>query len=126
MADEIVRERPLFYTDENMPEAVALQGARKGIDVLRCQFIGLMGVDDDVHLEYAAHEGRVVLTRDYDFVGLHYQWLSEGRSHAGIIYVDESMGIGQILWVLELFVGTTSADELRDKLEFAKSYLRRR
>jgi len=115
-----------FYTDENMPASLAVQFARAGRDIVRCQEVGLIGVSDDVHLAYAAQEGRVVITRDRDFVKLYYQWLSEGRSHAGIIYADKPMSVGSILWILELIAENYSTDEMRDKLVYAKDLMERK
>ncbi len=118
--------RVRFYTDENMPESLAVQAARHGIDVLRCQAVGLMGAGDEVHLEYAARAGRAVLTRDYDFVGLHYEWLAQEKAHAGIVFIDEAMSVGNILWVVRLFWKASTVDEMNNQLVFAKEFIERR
>ncbi len=44
--------------------------------------------DDADHLEFAASQGRTVVTSDQDFFTLDAQWREMGRNHPGIIYVD--------------------------------------
>ncbi len=78
-----------FYTDENWPMSVVNQLRQRGIDVVRCQEVGLVGtLDDEVHLSFAAEQGRVVLTRDQDFLRLRANWMAEEQQHAGILFVN--------------------------------------
>jgi predicted nuclease of predicted toxin-antitoxin system len=80
--------KPLkFYTDSHIPKAVADQLRARGVDVVRCQDVGMAHADDLPHLEYAAREGRVVVTGDRDFLRLNAEWLAAGREHAGIVYI---------------------------------------
>jgi predicted nuclease of predicted toxin-antitoxin system len=75
-----------FYTDTHIAKAVAVQLRARGIDVVRCEEVGMAEADDDAHLAYATREGRVVITADRDFLRLHKQWQAAGKSHGGIIY----------------------------------------
>jgi len=53
------------------------------------------GVDDAVHLEYAAARGLALVTKNpKDFRDLHQEWQAQGRSHHGIflIYEDNIRG----------------------------------
>ena len=46
----------------------------------------LIGQDDDAVLAYSTGVERAVVTDNArDFVALHEQWLTEGRSHAGLV-----------------------------------------
>lgn len=78
-----------FYTDKHIPKAVALQLRARGIDVVRCEEVGLGDVADDVHLEYAVKNQRTVITHDQDFLRLSNQWLSEGKDHYGIMFCSK-------------------------------------
>ena len=53
-----------FYTDSHIQKAVADQLRAQGVDVVRCQDVGMADADDLPHLEYATEEGRVVVTND--------------------------------------------------------------
>jgi predicted nuclease of predicted toxin-antitoxin system len=76
-----------IYTDSHIPKAVADQLRAKGVDIVRCQEVGMADADDLPHLEYATGEGRVVVTGDRDFLGLNAEWQAAGREHAGIVFV---------------------------------------
>jgi len=74
-----------FYTDTHVPKAVAVQLRAQGIEVIRCEDIGLAEVEDVEHLEYATSQGCTLVSRDLDFVQLHSQWLHDGLRHCGIV-----------------------------------------
>lgn|SRR5574341_1018184 len=112
-----------FYTDENMAEAVADQLSRRGVDILRCQSTGMMGADDEEHLEFAASRGRVLVTQDTDFQSIHYQWIGAGKTHAGIIFVKDTLSIGKVISALELLYEYETSDQLKDRLLFASAYV---
>lgn len=79
-----------FYTDTHISKAVAIQARRRGIDILRCEEIDMASADDSEHLEYAATNGRTMVSADDDFTRLHAAWQAAGKQHAGIIYVHPS------------------------------------
>lgn len=110
-----------FYTDKHIVMAAVRQLRRRGIDVLRCEDIGLDDAPDEEHLEYSTREGRVIITNDTDFLRLHDIWQAEGRRHAGIMFcLDEVQGeyaIGRIVseaetyhGLIEIGAGTIEAD----------------
>ncbi len=90
-----------FYTDKHIARAVAVQLRRLGIDVVRCEEVGLASASDAEHLVYATIEGRVIITNDDDFTKLDRKWRVEGKRHAGIMYclphVQGKSGIGKIV-----------------------------
>jgi hypothetical protein len=75
-----------FYTDAHVAKAVAEQLREKGVDVVRCQDVGLADADDSAHLEYATREGRILITHDQDFLRLHKEWQTRNQPHAGIMF----------------------------------------
>ena len=68
-----------IYTDEHISKAVIKGLRNRGIDVLTCKEAGHLAASDNVHLDFAFHEGRVILTKDIDFLKLH----TKGLKHAG-------------------------------------------
>jgi hypothetical protein len=80
-----------FYTDSHIPKAAADQLRAKGVDVVRCQEVGMTDAKDRSHLEYAVREGRAVVTGDKHFLELHAEWQAAGRKHKGIFYVQPAV-----------------------------------
>ncbi len=74
-----------YYLDTHIPKAVAEQLRLRGIDVVRCEEVGLAEADDTEHLEYAAAQERTLVSHDADFRTLHSVWMGQGLAHAGII-----------------------------------------
>jgi hypothetical protein len=75
-----------FYTDTHIPKQVAVQLREKGIEVIRCEEVGLATASDAEHLQYAASRGLSIITKDDDFLRLHARWMREGKKHAGIFF----------------------------------------
>jgi Domain of unknown function (DUF5615) len=51
---------------------------------------GTRGVDDPIHLEYAATRGYALITKNpKDFRLLHAEWQRQGRAHHGILLIYE-------------------------------------
>lgn len=75
-----------YYTDSHVPKQVATQLRNRGVDVLRCQDIGLEDATDVVHLERATADMRTVISGDEDFLRLNAEWNDAERFHAGIVY----------------------------------------
>ena len=80
-----------FYTDTHVAKAIAEQLRANGVDVIRCEEVGMAEAADEAHLEYAARAGRVMITQDADFAMLHRRWLQGGHSHAGIMRIPPNL-----------------------------------
>lgn len=76
-----------FYFDTHIAKAVATQLREKGVQVVRCEEVGMAEASDEEHLEYARNHQYVVVSQDEDFPVLHARWLAAGRDHSGIIKV---------------------------------------
>ncbi len=90
-----------FYTDTHIAKAIAFQLRERGVDIVRCEEVGLGTASDVEHLEYAATDNRVMITNDDDFLALDKSWREQGRRHAGIMYclphVQGIAAIGRIV-----------------------------
>lgn len=88
-----------FYTDAHIDKQVAIQLRNKGIDVIRCEEVGLAETDDETHLEYAAQNNLALITKDAGFRARHFLWLSQGKSHNGIFFCADRhiAAIGKIV-----------------------------
>ncbi len=57
-----------FHLDENMPSAVAAGLRLRGLDVTTTPEAELRTASDPLQLDHASAEGRVIVTRDRDFL----------------------------------------------------------
>jgi hypothetical protein len=93
--------RPLrFLVDEDFDNDI-LRGVlrrRPDVDIVRAQDVGLSGHKDPDVLEWAAREGRIVLTHDVTTMTLHgIARVRDGHSMPGIFVVSQSLLIGNVI-----------------------------
>lgn len=77
-----------------------------GADIVRVQEVGLSGADDPVVLEWAAREGRVLVTHDVATMTRYaYERVRAGEPMPGVFEVSRSVPIGlaieEILLIVE-------------------------
>ncbi len=83
-----------FYLDENLSPRIAEIGRRQGLDITSWRDSGLAGRTDVEHLEFAAAEGRCLVTQDFrDFRALNRRWKGADRPHAGILYLKANFPV---------------------------------
>jgi hypothetical protein len=89
------------------------------LDLIRVQDVGLMQTPDPDILEWAAAQGRVLLSHDVSTVPpAAYQRVGDGKSMPGVFIVPERMSIGQAIDEI-LFLALESApDEWKDQIVF--------
>lgn len=101
--------------DEHIPYPVIEGLRRRGIDVAVVQQVGLGSAKDEVILETARQQGRIIYTRDADFLRHH----AEGLQHAGIFYHHPlAYSIGEAIRSVALACEVFSLDEMRNRVEF--------
>lgn len=104
-----------FHLDEHIDHAIAIALRSRGIDVTTTHDAGLMGVEDEAHLEYALREQRVIVTSDSDYLA----FASHSIDHAGIAFVPGgSRSIGHIVRQLCLMNDCLEAADMAGKVEF--------
>jgi len=75
-----------------------LRRLRPDLDLVRVQDVGLSGSDDATNLEWAASEGRVLLTHDAKtMTHFAYQRVVAGFVMSGLLVVSQDMQIGQAI-----------------------------
>ena len=81
-----------FYLDEDLSGKIAAIARGMGVDVVAAHECGNSGSDDEIHLTFAAKEGRCLVTRNRDhFIALTVKFFEEQRPHAGVLVVPYSM-----------------------------------
>jgi hypothetical protein len=92
----------------------------RGIDVTTASMEGMIEHSDKDHLELATQLGRVLLSFNVgDFYQLHTNYLTSGKSHAGIILCPQQRySIGEQMRRLLRLIAAKSAEEMRNSVEF--------
>jgi len=107
-----------------MDEDVVTALRARGIQTTTALDCGMLQRPDEEHLVYAATNALVLFSFNVaDFARLHDEWMSAGRTHAGIILSQQqrySVG-GQVLRLLRL-VGARSAAGMRNQVEFLSNW----
>lgn len=103
-----------FLSDENFDGDIVRGLVRRepNLDLLRVQDVGLREVDDQIILEWAATNNRIVLTHDRatmpDFA---YERLLQGAPMSGLFVVNNRMQIGQAIDELIIIARCSEQDE---------------
>lgn len=107
-----------LLADENFKEQI-VNGLRRrlpGVDVTTVREAGLLGNEDPDVLEWAAREGRVLLTHDIrtmkDFA---YARVEAGERMPGVLEIPDLLPIGRAIEELLLVVELVEPEEIRDR-----------
>jgi predicted nuclease of predicted toxin-antitoxin system len=103
-----------FYTDEHVGQAIVAGLRRRGFDVLSAREAQMLSAADEHHLAFALSQQRVLFTQDSDFIRLH----QAGVSHAGIVYVRQRTGVGDIIRGLTLIATVMSLEDMSNHIEY--------
>lgn len=110
-----------LYTDTHIAKQVAIQLRNRGVDIVRCEEVGMAEATDEEHLAYATKEGRALVSMDRDFKRFYFEWIEARKNHAGIFSISRKFqnnyGIGRMVselyeyWqLIEIGAGTVEKD----------------
>jgi hypothetical protein len=110
-----------LLSDENVPGAIFRGLLRRAqemaliLDLVRAQDEGLSQTPDPQVLEWAAEQGRVVVTYDRStLVGDARRRISEGKPMPGVIALREGAGIGRTIEHILLVAECYTEEQMRD------------
>ncbi len=89
-----------YAADENFNNDILRGLLRRDdtLDVVRVQDVELSGAPDPTILDWAAREGRMVLSHDIaTMVGFAYDRVKAGRSMPGLIEVRRDLPLGEVI-----------------------------
>lgn len=92
--------RIALYLDEDSQDGDLVKAMRlHGIDVLTSSEAGMNGRKDQEQLEFASSRGRSLCSfNSKDFFRLHAEFLSQGKTHTGLILASQQeLSIGEQL-----------------------------
>ena len=115
-----------LYTDGHIAHAIVTQLRQKGLDVVRCEDVGLKDAADEEHLEYATREERTIVSHDADFIRLHNERHEQGKKHFSVIRIkSDNMGnigaiVSELYFLHEAIEGgaATLEDEVYNKVSY--------
>jgi predicted nuclease of predicted toxin-antitoxin system len=110
-----------LVSDENFDGDIlrGLFRRRPDLDVVRVQDVGLRSTPDPAILEWAASEGRILLTHDRETVpGCVARRIEAGHPTRGVFLVSDQMPIGQTVEEILLSVECLTDEECRDVVRF--------
>ncbi len=97
----------LLAVDENFNNDIVRGILRRkpDVEIARIQDVGLSGADDPTVLEWAAQEGRVLLTHDVSTITHYaYERVREGKPMPGVFEISRDLQIGRAIDDLLLLV----------------------
>jgi predicted nuclease of predicted toxin-antitoxin system len=113
---------PKLLLDEHIWVHLAIILRDQGFDVIHVSEVKLNGLKDEAILQYAADNGRAVLTYNArDFAPLAKQRFELGKQHAGIIISDQ-LPQGELQKRIEKLLRNLLPNELKNTVRFLQSY----
>lgn len=107
-----------LYMDVHVPQAVAEQLRRRGVDVLTAIEDGRADLTDEMLLDRAAELGRLIVTFDVRFKAMAEGWQGTGRRFIGLAYAHPlRTSIGQLVQDLDLIAQATDRDDWQSTVE---------
>jgi len=109
----------LLVSDENFNNDIVRGLLRRNpdLDIVRVQDVGLRGEADPIILEWAANEGRVLLTHDAaTMTYFAYERVKAGVSMPGVIEVPDDVSIGTAIEDILLVTEFSERGELEGRV----------
>jgi hypothetical protein len=103
-----------YLADEDFDNRIlrAIRRGGTGLDFVRVQDVGLSGCSDELVLQFATDEQRVVLSRDISTMpAAAYKRVRQGEPMPGVIVVGHRLAIGQAVDELVFLANNSAWDE---------------
>ena len=107
--------------DENFDNTIVrgLFRRNSALDIVRVQDVGLSGEDDPTVLEWAAQEGRVLLTHDVATITRYaYDRVRQGQTMPGVIEIKTDAPIAQVIEDVLVLVECSQEGELESQVQY--------
>lgn len=114
----------LYIDEDAMAHGLVQQLLMRGVDVTTAHLEGMVEQADIDHLDYATHQGRVLYSFNVgDFQLLHTEYLTQGKSHSGIILSQQqAFSIGEQMRRLMRIITMKTAEEMVNGIEFLSTW----
>ena len=107
-----------LYLDEDVHLFIAEAVRLRGYEATTTRDQSRLGADDESQLTFAARQKYTLVTYNvHDYLRLHYQWLTTGKHHAGVIIASQENPRRNIRALLNILAEVTDM-EMTDQLEY--------
>ncbi|MBI2331115.1 MAG: DUF5615 family PIN-like protein [Chloroflexi bacterium] len=109
----------LLISDENFNNDIVRGFLRRkpDLDIVRVQDVGLRSAEDPVILEWAAREGRILITHDAATMShFAYERVKAGMTMSGVIEVPDDLPIGTAIEDLLLLAEYSDRNEWENQV----------
>lgn len=110
-----------FIADENFDNTIVRGLFRRNLklDIVRVQDVGLSGKDDPTVLEWAAQEGRILLTHDVATITRYaYDRVRQNQRMPGVIEISTDAPIGRVIEDILVLVECSQEGELEGQVQY--------
>lgn len=110
-----------FLADENFNNQIVRGIFRQSrhVDIVRVQDVELSGTDDPIVLEWAAQQGRIVLTHDVaTMITFAYERIESGLSMPGLFEVSRRVSVGLAIEEIILIAECSIEGEWEGQVRF--------
>ncbi len=110
-----------LLADENLNNHIfrSLLLQRKGLDLIRIQDTELSGKDDEVIMDWAIQENRLLLTHDVRTIpAIAIEWINQGKQIPGIFLIEQYAPIGKVIEDLLLIIDASEQREWEGHLYY--------
>lgn len=114
----------LYIDEDSMSRALVRALQARGVDVTTAVVEEMIERPDVDHLEHATQLNRVLFSFNVgDFYQLHTDYLTQGKTHAGIVLCPQQRySIGEQMRRLLTLIAAKSAEEMQDTVEFLSAW----
>lgn len=113
---------PKLYLDEHVSHRLAAQLRQYSFDVTSTFETGMGEANDEALLAYAASQQRAIVTFNHkDFAVFHAQYITEGKTHWGIVLSTEEKPDVIRRRLLRL-LNTLSAEDLKNQIRWLNDF----
>ena len=110
-----------FLADENIDQDLVLGLKRRicEIDIVRVLDVGLRTLDDPTILQWAAEEGRLLISRDIKTIPTFaYERVAAGLAMPGVLVLPPAVSMAVAIRDLSVIAGATQAHEWADRVVY--------
>ncbi|HEV8638344.1 MAG TPA: DUF5615 family PIN-like protein [Chloroflexota bacterium] len=107
--------------DENLDDAIfhGLLRQLPGLDLVRVQDTELAGAIDPVLLEWAASEGRILLTHDVKTMSTYaYERVAADQPMPGVVVINRSVPVRRAIEEIALIAVASDPEEWRNQVRW--------
>jgi hypothetical protein len=114
----------LYFDADAMQRAMVRGLQARGVDAMTAHEADMAGATDEDQLEFARQQGRVLFSFNAsDFFRIHTEWLTQGKSHRGIILAPQQQyTIGERIRRILKLMSVRSAEEMENRVEFLSDW----